>query len=412
MNETVIDIREFESLLNPVYIPYLYDQHRYLIMKGGAGAGKSHFACQKILYRTMTEEGHRFLIIRKVKDTIRKSVFQLFQDYISNWNLSGEFKINLTLQTITFLGNGNQILFCGVDDPEKLKSMEGITGIWVEEATELAMKDFEEIDRRLRGIFHTYMQIILTYNPILKTNWTHKRFFEHLTDEDKEDIIILTTTYHDNIYILNDKAYIRLLESYTGNNRKVYTLGQYGHLENAVYTNWQMIDDKDFPDDEPVYGLDCGFIAPMALIKVVVDMEERKIYLHEEYYKSRKTIKLFAEDIEENDIKEKRIIADSEAPDKIEELINDYGYSYVEPANKNKGSVIAGIDFISQFEILITKSSTNIKREIEGYERKKDKEGTVLEQPEKGVDHAMDAFRYVLYTVNYTEGEPAFYAPE
>ena len=413
MNETIIDTREFESLLNPVYIPYLYDQHRYLVLKGGSGAGKSHFACQKILYRTMTEKGHRFLIIRKVKDTIRKSVFQLFQDYISKWNLSGEFKINKTIQTITFLGNGNQILFCGVDDPEKLKSMEGITGIWIEEATELAMKDFEEIDRRLRGIFHTYMQIILTYNPILKTNWTHKRFFEHLTDEDREDIIILTTTYHDNIFILNDKAYIRLLEGYTGNNRKVYTLGQYGHLENAVYTNWRMIDDKDFPDDEPDYGLDFGFIAPMALVKVVVDMEKRKIYLHEEYYKTRKTIKLFAEDIEEKGLKEKRFIADSEAPDKIEELINDYGYSYIEGANKNKGSVIAGIDFINQFEILITKSSTNIKREIEGYERKKDKEGTVLEQPEKGVDHAMDAFRYVLYTIFYTdEGEPYFYVPE
>lgn len=412
MNETIIDTREFESLLNPIYIPKLYDQHRYMVLKGGSGAGKSHFACQKILYRTMTEEGHRFLIIRKVKDTIRKSVFQLFQDYISKWNLSGEFKINKTIQTITFLGNGDQILFCGVDDPEKLKSMEGITGVWVEEATELAMKDFEEIDRRLRGIFHTYMQIILTYNPILKTNWTHKRFFEHLTDEDREDIIILTTTYHDNIFILNDKAYIRLLENYTGNNRKVYTLGQYGHLENAVYTNWRMIDDKDFPDDEPNYGLDFGFIAPMALVKVVVDMEKRKIYLHEEYYKTRKTIKLFAEDIEEKDIKEKRIIADSEAPDKIEELINDYGYNYVEPANKNKGSVIAGIDFINQFEILITKSSTNIKREIEGYERKKDKDGTVLEQPEKGVDHIMDGFRYVLYTIFYTEGDPYFYVPE
>lgn len=412
MNETVIDTREFESLLNPIYIPYLYIKNRYLVLKGGSGAGKSHFACQKILYRTMTEEGHRFLIIRKVKDTIRKSVFQLFQDYISKWNLSGEFKINKTIQTITFLGNGNQILFCGVDDPEKLKSMEGITGVWVEEATELAMKDFEEIDRRLRGIYHTYMQIILTYNPILKTNWTHKRFFEHLTDEDREDIIILTTTYHDNIFILDDKAYIRLLENYTGNNRKVYTLGQYGHLENAVYTNWRMIDDIDFPDDEPDYGLDFGFIAPMALVKVVVDMEKRKIYLHEEYYKTRKTIKLFAEDIEEKNLKEKRIIADSEAPDKIEELINDYGYSYVEGANKNKGSVIAGIDFINQFTIYITKSSTNIKREIEGYERKKDKEGTVLEQPEKGVDHAMDGFRYVLYTIFYTEGDPYFYVPE
>ena len=227
MIETVIDVTNFESLINPVYRPYLWIKKRYLVLKGGAGAGKSHFFCQKILYRTMTEQGHRFLIIRKVKDTIRKSVFQLFQDYIVKWELSGEFKINQTLQTITFKSNGNMILFCGVDDPEKLKSMEGITGVWVEEATELAMKDFEEIDRRLGGIFFTYMQIILTYNPILKSNWTHKRFFEHLTDEDREDIIVLTTTYKDNDFIIDDKAYVRLLEGYTGNNRKVYTLGQY-----------------------------------------------------------------------------------------------------------------------------------------------------------------------------------------
>jgi len=409
MIETVIDVSNFESLLNPVYIPILYDQKRYIVLKGGAGAGKSHFACQKILYRTMTEEGHRFLIIRKVKDTIRKSVFQLFQDYISKWDLSSEFKINHTLQTITFRSNGNMILFAGVDDPEKLKSMEGITGVWVEEATELALKDFEELDRRLRGIFFTYMQIILTYNPILKSNWTYHRFFENITEADREDITILTTTYKDNIFIKEDKAYVRLLESYTGNNRKVYTLGQYGMLENAVYSNWHLIDDDKFPvTDQPDYGLDFGYIAPMALIKVVVDMEEMKIYLHEEYYNTRKTIKDLVGDIEEKNIKDYRIIADSEAPDKIKEL-EDYGYSYIEPANKNQGSVIAGIDFINQFTIYITKSSTNIKREIEGYERRKDKDGNIKEEPEKGVDHAMDAFRYVLYTIFYTEGLPYFY---
>jgi len=412
MNETVIDVSNFESLLNPVYVPYLYDKHRYLVMKGGAGAGKSHFACQKILYRTMTEEGHRFLIIRKVKDTIRKSVFQLFQDYIAKWELSAEFKINHTLQTITFKSNGNMILFAGIDDPEKLKSMEGITGVWVEEATELAMKDFEEINRRLRGIFFTYMQIILTYNPILKSNWTHKRFFEHLTDEGKEDIIVLTTTYKDNEFIINDLAYVRLLEGYTGNNRTVYTLGQYGQLENAVYTNWRMIEDADFPDDEPIYGLDFGFIAPMALVKMVVDMEKRKIYLHEEYYQTRKTIKAFAADIEEKDIKEKMIIADSEAPEKIDEMENDYNYSYIEGANKGKGSVVAGINYIGQFELLITKSSTNIKREVEGYQHKKDKDDNIMEEPEKGVDHAMDAFRYVVYTKFYTGADPYFYVPE
>lgn len=413
MNETIIDVTNFESLLNPVFIPYLYIKKRYMVLKGGADAGKSHFACQKILYRTMTEEGHRFLIIRKVKDTIKKSVFQLFCDYISKWGLYSEFKINLTDKTITFRSNGNQILFCGVDDPDKLKSMEGITGVWIEEATELAMKDFEEINRRLRGIFHTYMQIILTYNPILKSNWTYKRFFQNVSKKDKKKIIILTTTYKDNIFAKDDQDYIDILEGYTGNNRTVYTLGQYGQLENAVYTNWRMIDDKDFPTDEPIYGLDFGYIAPMALVKVLVDMEKGKIYLHEEYYQSRKRINMFAADIEEKDIKGKMIIADSEAPEKIDEMEKDYGYSYIEGANKGKGSVLAGINYIGEFELLITKSSTNIKREIEGYQHKKDKDGNIKEEPERGVDHTMDAFRYVVYTKFYTEeGTPYFYVPE
>ncbi len=193
--------------------------------------------------------------------------------------------------------------------------MEGITGVWVEEATELKMKDFEEVDRRLRGIFNTYMQIILTYNPILKANWTYKRFFENITEQDKEDICIITTTYKDNIFIKNDKAYVRLLEGYTGNNRTVYTLGQYGQLENAIYTNWRMIPDSEFPTtDEPIYGLDFGYIAPQACVKVQVDMEKRKIYLHEMFYKTRHTRpKCLPRKWKGTGIETKRIIADSEA---------------------------------------------------------------------------------------------------
>jgi len=408
MQETIIDLSQFENVLNPVYIPYLYDQKRYLVLYGGSGAGKSHFACQKKLYRTMNEEGHRFLIIRKVARTLRQSVFQLFMDYINHWDLTQDFKVNKSEMTITFEGNRNMILFAGVDDPEKLKSIEGITGVWIEEATELAADDFEELDRRVRGIYHTYVQFILTYNPILKTNWTYRRFFEKLTEDEIADITPLRTTYKDNVFIKDDRAYIKLLEGYRGNARTVYTLGEYGMLENAVYTNWQMIDDKDFPDsDEPVYGLDFGYIAPMALIKMVVDMQEKKIYLHEDYYKTRQTTPQFAADIEGLHLKDRRIIADNEAPDKIDE-IRGYGYGYIEPCNKGKGSVITGIDFINQFTIYITKSSTNIKKEIEGYQRKKDKDGNIYEEPEKGVDHAMDAFRYVIYTIYYMMNQPDF----
>ena len=309
MPETVIDLSQFENVLNPVFIPYLYNKKRYLILKGGSGGGKSHWACQKILHRVMTEKDHRFLIIRKVKDTIRKSVFQLFKDYISKWDLWDEFKIRDNNMTITFKSNGNEILFAGVDDPEKLKSMEGITGIWIEEATELYLKDFEEIDRRLRGIFHTYMQIILTYNPILKSNWTYKRFFTGLTEEDKEDIEISTTTYKDNVYLKDDKAYKKLLEGYTGNKRTVYTLGQYGMLENAIYTNWEMIENDEFPDDEPVLGLDFGYIAPQALIRTVVDMEEKIIYVDELSYKTRQTIPMLAKFMNEKKLNDFKIIA-------------------------------------------------------------------------------------------------------
>ena len=432
MIETVIDVSNFESLLNPVYIPILYNQKRYIVLKGGAGAGKSHFACQKILYRTMTEEGHRFLIIRKVKDTVTKSVFQLFQDYITKWDLDDEFKINKNSQVITFKSNGNMILFAGIDDPKKLKSIEGITGIWVEEATELYLLDFQELDRRLRGIYHTYMQIILTYNPILKSNWTYKRFFSGLTKEEEEDIITLTTTYLDNIFIENDKAYKKLLESYTGNMREVFTLGHYGMLENAIYTNWEMIENDEFPDDEPILGLDFGYINPQALIRTVVDMDNMIIYVDELSYQTRQLISDLAKDMNKMGLNNLRIIADSEAPEKINELENWYykeerinketgkleiiyeenSFPYIEPCNKGKGSVLAGIDYIQQFTIKITKRSVKVKAEVESYQRRKDKEGNILDEPEKGMEHALDALRYVMYTVYYMGAGPAFYAPD
>jgi len=398
---SVVDLTDLKQLSNPKYYSLFSNKDRYLVLYGGAGGGKSWFVCEKIIIRTLKEKGNRFLVIRKVARTLRRSVFQLFRDYIIRWGLTSLFTVNKTDMTIE-CKNGNIIYFAGVDDPEKLKSIEGITSIWIEEATELNLEDFEEIDRRLRGKNVNYKQIILTYNPILNTNWTYKRFFEG----SNKNTTIIRTTYKDNKFI--DENYKQLLEGYKGNTRTVYTLGQYGQLENAIYTNWQMIDDKDFPDsDEAIYGLDFGFIAPNALVKIVVDMEEKKIYLHEEIYKTRQTTAMLATDMEDLGLKDKKIIADSEAPEKIEEL-KGYGFSYIEGANKGKGSVIAGIDFINQFTLYITKSSTNIKKEAEGYQRHKDKDGNIYEQPEKGMDHLMDAFRYPMYTVYYLESEPYF----
>jgi len=430
MGKTTIDLSQFNNVLNPVYIPLLFDKHRYLVLKGGTGSGKSCFACEKILHRIMSECKHRFLIIRKVKDTIRSSVFQLFLDFINEWGLDDEFKINQTSMTITFRSNGNKILFAGIDDPVKLKSITGITGIWIEEATELHLIDFQELDRRLRGIFHTYIQIILTYNPILMTNWTYERFFRGKSKSEKVDIKILTTTYKDNKFIDRDIAFKKLLEGYSGNMRTVFTLGEYGQLEHAIYTNWKMIPNNQFPDtDEYIVGLDFGYIKPQALVKVVIDEIEKIVYVDELSYKCRQDNAMLAKQMNEMELNNKQIFADSEAPDKIHELehwhltetkynkekdkteivYEECGFPYIEGCKKGKGSVQAGIDLLLQYTICITERSVNVKAEIEAFQRKKDKDGNVGEIPEKGFEHTLDAIRYVVYTVHFGEGTPYFF---
>lgn len=170
-----IDLTALPELTNDIYYPLYKDTSRYLVLYGGAGSGKSVFAAQKILVRMLTEQPHRFLVARKVARTLRFSVFSLFQDMIAQWELTPLFKVNKSDMTITCI-NGNQILFAGLDDPEKLKSIAGITGIWIEEASELEQKDFQQLDLRLRGPTKYYKQIILTFNPISALHWLKKVF--------------------------------------------------------------------------------------------------------------------------------------------------------------------------------------------------------------------------------------------
>jgi phage terminase large subunit len=383
-----------KKITNDIYYPLYQNQNRYLVLYGGAGAGKSHFVCQKKLVRTMKEEGHRILIVRKVARTLRRSVFQLFQDYISRWNLEKLFVKNKTDMDIRYY-NGNMIYFAGIDDPEKIKSIEGITSIWIEEASELSLDDFNEINRRLRGKTKNYKQIILTYNPISVMNWTNKYFFEGKP----KNFFPLRTTYKDNRFI--DEEYKEILEGYTGNARTVFTLGEYGKLEHAVYSNWDLID--NFPEtDKEIYGLDFGFTNPQALVKVY--LKENDLYLEERLYKRKQTIPELISDLESEKTKEKLIIADSEAPATIEEIRRG-GFFNIMPCKKGQGSVEEGIKFMEGLKIHITKESTNLIKEIQSYQRKVDKDGNILEAVEKSNDHLLDGARMVVFTHYYNKEE-------
>ena len=184
----------------------LFNRARFLILYGGAGSGKSYAAAQKILTRILSEAPHKILVIRKVAATLRHSVYALFKELIYNEGLEAFFKFNESSLEITNTLNNNKIIFKGLDDPEKIKSIAGITSIWVEEATELLENDLEQLNLRLRGPTEHYKQIIITFNPVSAHHWLKRRFF----DRKKDDVYFLKTTYKDNPFI--DPEYKEQLE--------------------------------------------------------------------------------------------------------------------------------------------------------------------------------------------------------
>jgi len=225
--------------VNKTYKDFWHDQSRFVIAYGGAGSSKSWTTGQKLLTRIMSEEHHRILVVRKVARTLRVSVFQLFKDLINGIELNDSFKINKSDMTITYLPNGSELLFYGLDDIEKLKSIQGITSIWIEEASETDEGDIAELNRRLRGETPYYKQIIITFNPISHLHWLKARFF----DNEKAKVSIYKTTYKDNKFIDDEyKQEIEDIKHYDLQQYNIYALGEWGVLNtNIVYHNYSHV---------------------------------------------------------------------------------------------------------------------------------------------------------------------------
>lgn len=169
-----------KCVFNPRFYPYLRDRtHRYLLFYGGAGSGKSVFAAQRFVYRLLTLPLCNVLVVRAVAATNRDSTFALFRQVIGKWGLDGLFSCKESDMRIV-CANGNSVIFKGLDDTEKLKSITfpkgELTDIWVEEASEIAEEDFNQLDVRLRGK-GTHKQIVLTFNPVSVLHWLKGRFF-------------------------------------------------------------------------------------------------------------------------------------------------------------------------------------------------------------------------------------------
>lgn len=237
-------LKELRETNNDTFLPLFWDKHRYLVLKGGGGSGKSIFAGRKILERAATEPGHRFLVVRKVAKTLRTSCFNQLKSQAYEFYADRVEKIpkgESSDMYITFR-NGSQILFAGLDDVEKLKSIFDITGIWIEEASEVLESDFNQLDIRLRTQCPYYLQFIISFNPISITHWLKRRFFDlDISDPtERENFRALTrtheSTYKDNRFLRPEA--IRTLENFKHTDHyyyRVYCLGEWGVTGTSVF---------------------------------------------------------------------------------------------------------------------------------------------------------------------------------
>lgn len=394
-----MEIRLKKKIFNPVYFPHLMDySKRYEVYYGGAGSGKSVFIAQKLVYRALRSK-RKILVLRKVNSTTKNSTFALLIKTLSDWKLINYCKVNKSDFTIT-LPNNSQFLCMGLDDPEKLKSIAGITDAWLEEATEFTQDDFNQVDLRIREQVDN-SQIILSFNPVSKANWCYFNFFKpnEELEEFRSQCTIVQTTYKDNKFLPNN--YIKTLQMMMATNPvyyKIYALGEFGSLDKLVYNNWQSYDfDHTKLKGKLCIGLDFGYVNdPTAIIASIVNQEDKRIYIFQEVVEEGLLNDEIGRKIIDLGFKKSDIIADSAEQKSIEE-IKRMGILRIAAAAKGPDSIIHGINLVSEYEIVVHPSCVRTIEELQNYSWQKDKAtNEYINKPVDKFNHCLDALRYSL----------------
>lgn len=397
------------KIFNEAYKRDLHDFNtRYAVFYGGSGSGKSHYVVQKLVIKALMDK-RKVLALRKVGATTKDSTFQLLKDTIAFFGIYDNCKINKSEYSIE-LPNGSLFLCKGLDDPEKIKSIAGLTDIWLEESTEFNQDDFNQLDLRLRHPDAKNQQIICSFNPVSKNNWCYKLFFEPTKDKDildfRKNTKVIHTTYLDNKFL--PEAYAKTLHQLKGTNPTyyaIYCLGEFGSLGKTIFTNWKVedFDPYKIPKAKLAMGADVGFNDPNTQVAILLQEEQKRVYVFKEYYEVEQTLSDFAKGVAEFTVNPKYpLYMDNSAKTVIESLKKDYHLN-VQPCKK--AGVLEGITRLQSYEIVVHPSCVNFKRELENYSWKKDKKtNEYIDEPlADGNDHLIDACVYALNSL-FTEG--------
>ena len=393
-----------KNIFCPVYIPHLEPSgHRILVFYGGAGSGKSKAIAQRWIIKGLKSK-RKILVLRKVNRTTKASTFQLLLDTLEDFKIKDLCNINKTDFSIT-LPSGTQFLCMGLDDPEKIKSITGLTDAWLEEATEFSLDDFSQVNLRVRDPKAENQEIVLSFNPVSKANWCFLQFFADNPEleEFRKTVKIIHTNYLDNPFL--PKEYVDTLLLMKNTNEvyyKIYALGEFGSLDKLVYNNWQKMSfDKDKIEGDLLCGLDFGYVNDeTAFVAAIRSTRENRIYVFKAWGGTGYLNNTIAAYIQDMGFAKSVIVADSAEQKSIEE-IKRRGITRIKPCVKGQGSILQGIQKLQQYEIIVHPDCKKVIEELENYSWKKDKNtNEYINEPVDNFNHYLDALRYSLQCVD------------
>ncbi len=418
---------DLSAHIAPVYIPIHEDiqnhKHSYINLPGGRGSCKSSFVSLEIVSGIMKDLSgeSNAIIFRRYGNTMRESVYAQISWAIEKLGVSQYWRGNVSPMQFTFLPTGAQIIFRGLDDSSKLKSIKPRKGIfryiWFEEFSELPGENFT------RSVMQSVQRggenfiVFRSFNPpISASNWANI----YIQRSDPRGIT-LHTSYLDVPSEWLGEGFIYEAERLKEINEAAYRheyLGEATGTGGEVFPNITVreITDEEISQMQYIYaGIDFGFsVDPAVFIRAAYDEKHDTVYLLDEIYKKHISNKQLAEEIKSKEYDKKlqtkngriysrnasynerqTIICDSAEPKSISDLQNE-GLKAI-ACRKYQGSVIYGIKWLQNRRIVIDPARTpNAHREFISYEYETTRDGEFLADVPDRDNHTIDAVRYAL----------------
>jgi phage terminase large subunit len=363
-----------------------------IINQGGTSSGKTYSILQNLFLHAI--ENDRAIItvagqdipnlkvgpIRDAHNIIEKT--EGLNNYILEYNKSD--------RVFTFV-NGSIIEFKSYDDAQDAKQGKR-DYLFLNEANGVSKIIWDELYIRTKN------KSYIDYNP-------NNEFWVHTELIGKPNVTLIISDHRHNTF-LDQKIHDKIEAIDDPELYKVYARGLTGKLEGVIFRDYNVINGVD-PDAKLIgYGLDFGFSNdPTALVALYSHSGELII---DELIYERGLLNVRISDLMRELRVNGRIVADSAEPKSIAEL-GAYGWQ-IEGAKKGPDSIRQSINTLKRYKLNVTQRSSNLKKELNGYKWKQNKDGKLDNEPVDFLNHAIDALRYASLNIldNPTSGRYAF----